>query len=80
MDYGPDWPPTPSTSPNGRSKRPRVSLLEQCVWVVAFHVLVAVAGLIGLHVRQQYVPPFDPYGTQTTYATTTVGPPPHPAR
>lgn len=58
MDYGDDWPPAPEPEPPARR---RWSPRRKCaVWTLVY-ALIAVFGLLGLHVRQQYAPPFDPH-------------------
>ena len=73
MDYGDDWPPPPAPPKPARRTWPLWQKLG--AWGLLY-VLVAILALVGLHVRQQHVPPFDPYRTPSAATTTTA---PHPA-
>ena len=52
MNYGPDWPPVPA-----RLRRRR-SLLRRCANTVATYAIIALAGLLALHIRQAYGPTY----------------------
>jgi hypothetical protein len=70
MTYGPNWPPPLKTEPAPAVRpRRRFTLWQKCAAIVAGYAVVAVLGLLAIHL---FVPPFDPAGSPT--------PLPHPAK